>query len=374
MYKPELSIELLITNKCNLRCTYCFEAGHYNDDDIALSCNDNKDLNFEDITDKLIGIAMSDKFNDNYSGINIIFWGGEPTMKPEVVRYIYNKMSRVLKNVSFFMYTNGIHLDKLDDIIMNDDFDLQISYDGKSVTDKYRLTAAGESSHDKVREAICKLYKKGKRFGLKSTITFTDVHLISKVHKDYLELNEELGSHFTFSPSFDTTASNINVEEVLETMSQQLSLMLKNELLMRKKQGNNYQGPIYDGFTSNMGQACSAGTTMFYISNDGYVKHCHSCDYHKGNKDFNIINIHDDNILDTFINMLNNPITKQPEKCNNCISTICKICNVESVVRSKEEKFEDKWNDINTHADLCSIYLLIAKFKAALDMVLAETN
>ena len=67
---PTRTAETLITQKCNLNCTYCFE-----------TCKSNKDIDFDEL---IKGLTKDGKF-DTFPINSFYIFGGEPLMNTELI-------------------------------------------------------------------------------------------------------------------------------------------------------------------------------------------------------------------------------------------------------------------------------------------------
>jgi organic radical activating enzyme len=85
-----------------MRCTYCFEHGHF----------DKKQKPSDELTKNIkekIDYAISNKeFLRNFDGFCINFWGGEPTLNQDFIEELINYYKEN-NRVHFFIYTNGYH-------------------------------------------------------------------------------------------------------------------------------------------------------------------------------------------------------------------------------------------------------------------------
>lgn len=90
-------VMLILTESCNLSCTYCFE--HY---------KSNKRMSFE-TAKKIIDMEM--EMNDGTDECRFTMFGGEPFLEFEMIKRIYDyieaHMSRWNKKVIMFVNTNG---------------------------------------------------------------------------------------------------------------------------------------------------------------------------------------------------------------------------------------------------------------------------
>lgn len=137
---------IILTEKCNLNCSYCYEQ-HKGNDFMALEMGD-KIVTF---INKYIN---EDKVLDSRS-ISINFNGGEPLMNYEVLK----EQLLLFKGNGiddFTISTNLVLADKEKlDFLYNQGASLHISLDGpKEAHDLYRVNHAGEGSFDKVYHDI----------------------------------------------------------------------------------------------------------------------------------------------------------------------------------------------------------------------------
>ena len=94
-------VDLNLTDKCNFRCIYCTEAGT---DKRSYDISDQTVNNFINFIYKLL---ESDFFKKNYTHVSIGFWGGEPTLKMNIIKQILNEFKN-LNTVCFNLFTNRI--------------------------------------------------------------------------------------------------------------------------------------------------------------------------------------------------------------------------------------------------------------------------
>lgn len=144
------SASLLVTEQCNLRCTYCFEE------------HKNKFMTIETAEKTLDFLFEGAKHLKNPVGIT--FFGGEPLLNPDVVCYIiregYNKSKELGIGISFSFITNCTLLpkevaDTIKEYLPLAEFDIQLSIDGTpDIQDEYRIKADGTGSWDMVERTL----------------------------------------------------------------------------------------------------------------------------------------------------------------------------------------------------------------------------
>ena len=160
--KSYYTMEITITDECNLRCTYCFE-GDACQKTTTLDCVD-------DIFIAIDKMFKDQWFMDTFMGIRIGFWGGEPTLRPDILKRFADRYN-TNNLIQFHIYTNGVDISELMDIFKDykEKIKIQVSYDGKRINDIKRLTKNNTPSTDIVRANIYELHEKGYRVSIKST-------------------------------------------------------------------------------------------------------------------------------------------------------------------------------------------------------------
>lgn len=144
------SCSLIVTEQCNLRCTYCFERHKDNYMDQSVAKNS---------IDYLFNNAIL-----TGNSVSITFFGGEPTMNPDIIIYSI-EYGRYLSQqfnipVSFGIITNCVFLpENLEEYLLKNikdiNFSIQLSIDGmQEVQDEYRITRNGKPSYHLVEKTI----------------------------------------------------------------------------------------------------------------------------------------------------------------------------------------------------------------------------
>lgn len=115
------SVWLLLTNKCNLSCKYCW------------SSNYGSDIKKESMTREIIDQSMVFIKENCLEGAGITLFGGEPLLEFALIEYIMNKYP----TMNYGIYTNATLLN--DDIIQffisrRDFIKITLSIDGESST------------------------------------------------------------------------------------------------------------------------------------------------------------------------------------------------------------------------------------------------
>ncbi len=139
-----MHLTLHLTNRCSLRCTYCYASpGHA---DMAM-----------DTVRQAIAWAIQSRSGDaSNENVGVVFFGGEPLLRRDLVRETVRHCQSIERTSSvrfhFKMTTNGLHLD--DEFFEAPDTGrvfVALSHDGtKEAHDAHRVDATGCGSFDRL--------------------------------------------------------------------------------------------------------------------------------------------------------------------------------------------------------------------------------
>lgn len=168
------SATVLLTQACNLRCTYCFQ-GHENN---AITMNISQ-------ADRFISFLTKAAEANGAKTLSIILFGGEPLVNIEIGYYILEKVKRFTeKNEMSYVssiITNGTLLNKgiINKLKEYNCNTIQITLDGiKEIHDSRRMYAGGKGSFEDTVDALKLLRDNG------------DIHTIVRVNIDKTNLTE----------------------------------------------------------------------------------------------------------------------------------------------------------------------------------------
>lgn len=91
-----MNFNILVTNKCNLNCKYCYE-----------KTKKMNELNF-DLANKIIKFIETEIEIYNSKKVKILFHGGEPTLNFEIIKYLIENIEEKIKIKKYYeMTSNG---------------------------------------------------------------------------------------------------------------------------------------------------------------------------------------------------------------------------------------------------------------------------
>lgn len=165
---------LALTEQCNLNCKYCAYMPKY-----INSLNGRYKLKSMTVETAIKAINIFMRASKNNPYISIGFYGGEPLLKFDVIKFCVNYCNEKypFSKIHFDITTNGLLLEK-DEIInflIENDFSITLSLDGpKDIHDRFRRTADNKPSFEMVINNIDKLYRKSPRY-FKEKVSFNAV-------------------------------------------------------------------------------------------------------------------------------------------------------------------------------------------------------
>jgi sulfatase maturation enzyme AslB (radical SAM superfamily) len=341
------SIELTTTAMCNLGCTYCFE-GVKTD---KRRLDDKVDV----IKERIHEFLKADWFLKNYDQLNISFWGGEPTLNPDLVIDIVQEFQQ-LDNVSFHIYTNAFNRARFEKIVQNVNLKklhVQISYDGEDISNKFRVTHSGKGSASQVLDNMnyfARTYP-DLDISLKSTIPLTALGSLHKTWLDFKKLNDHFSDCPNLKVSYAPTIDYVSdlpdqiIPESVAIFRSEFIKIAKEEITFFQKNGRYLCTWFGAGDTK---VHCASGAHMHAINVDGKGYACHGSFYSPNKDEMLGSDIESSNFVNEVIAMSEKykaPLHEVNDICKGCVATTCMICPVSSLDLSKKESFVDRWQD-----------------------------
>ena len=368
------NFDINMTEQCSLRCTYCIENFK------KPTLKNISDLTLKKIIEKFDYLLYNKDFMQNFGGLRICFWGGEPTVNLNGVLKLLNYYKWHPK-VSFFMYSNGYHysdaifeiLKEFSDFTVGDSpkFLTQISYDGIASHDVDRLNLAGKGSALKVKENIFKLNELKIPFIIHPTIAAKNFDKIADNYFEFKRMSKVLNKPLIYSPTIDYMSHYNFTESELESIKE----TLKNQFIKIAPQMIEFYktNKIFDFGWMNPNKAiCHAGDSYSGIEIDGNLYPCHGIFNEPTIKDslkVSSIDLPNDVFLNDILKSTfkyRKTLEQIPDECKNCFTHYCLKCNSTKCSISKKENFESKWTDYTNQPSLCELYKFIGIFRLSL--------
>jgi uncharacterized protein len=175
-----VGLSLQVTDACNLACSYCY---FYDKAPITMS---------REIVDRALDL-LSRESDDSSPAWHINLFGGEPTLRPQLIRYICSQSSMAAesagKSVSFSMTTNGTRFDqRLLDLTTEFGISTMLSLDGnQQAHDRFRRYHNGRGSYEKIMGNLERL-KAAPHFKVRLTISPLTVEYLADSIEELIAL------------------------------------------------------------------------------------------------------------------------------------------------------------------------------------------
>ncbi|HBY20860.1 MAG: hypothetical protein A2Y24_06000 [Clostridiales bacterium GWE2_32_10] len=175
-----------ISNKCNLKCKYCYaQGGNYGREDSILT---------KESIDKIM-----DKLFIKYDRINTVyFFGGEPTLNFENIKYAVDRLSSCYDIKDYRIVTNGTNID--DEMVRyfkEYEFRVYISIDG---SEEIHNLLRGKNTHAIILKNIQKFDLFDMEGQLELICTYTKYHKDNGIgYNDLEEYFKKLGIKYSIS-------------------------------------------------------------------------------------------------------------------------------------------------------------------------------
>lgn len=317
------SAYLLLTENCNLRCTYCFEGG--------TRCTTNymsKETAF-----KTVDYLLEQAVENNVDEIKITFFGGEPMLCPElmtdIMHYAEKRAKESGKTAQYNIITNGtIFNEKVEAFLdvwrgyKNNRIDVQLSIDGiPDIQNANRPCAAeGMQSSQLVETAVAKF----KEYFKKHNVNRENLHIHACVSKTSLPRIYDSFLYFTR----DLDIINSNFAWVIEDDWDDNDLRIFSDQMQKIVRRlvdttTNIKRFPFKHFDKSSG--CSSGQNLVAVDTQGNIYPCHRFFFLNADNRRNVIlgNVADGIIYndrrEQYFGIDYSEIS--PETCQICIAT-----------------------------------------------------
>lgn len=281
-YEPS-GILIMVTQTCNLACTYCYGGG-------GTYGSPNKLMSEKDA---LRAVDIMLERAPHKRRFTVTFFGGEPLLNFPLVQRIVEHCSHIGADreicFDYTMTTNGtIVTAEIVDFLKSHRFTLMVSYDGPG-QDVHRPFATGGSSDAVVRNNLKRLAEAGVPFQLRATLTkqFAKEETIEQL----VQIGQSLGNKKVATSAVSATRNEIFPANQELTVDPEDGKRLQSTFRRITEQNiesarNQSSGrmpvdttgflvkALAEGKAAGLGR-CGAGLGMVAASTDGNLYPCH---------------------------------------------------------------------------------------------------
>lgn len=300
------SMTIYLTLNCNLKCKYCFCGKKY------------KNEMTHDIIEKIL------KFYDKISveNANITFFGGEPLLKLDLIRYViflndkyYNSKFR------FSITTNGTLLTKeVYNYLRENNVDILLSLDGnKESHDENRKFYTGEGSWATIRYNISEFYRE-----LPIRMTFSK-ETVRYLYKNISSLYEEGFNNIAFYPASGEDWKESDID-IFNTQVKLLIDYFYHNYCQGKIINSNWIDKSIWRHICDFKDSCSPGINQLSVTPEGNFYPCNHTNFE--NSTLKIGNIYEGLNIDK-IQWIQEQINILNVECNECaLKKRCNYCYI----------------------------------------------
>ena len=245
---------IFFTNKCNLRCHYCYEK----------NCERNADISYSTL--EAVLDFMQERNNSNEEPITVTIHGGEPLLEyKKIIWFIRQCRAKFQKPVIYSMTSNFTRVnDEIIQEIFPELFRIYVSVDGCAVAhDRNRVDSAGNGTYKMVKKNIQRVLTVRPDLTARMTIAKNTMGLLGESLDSMLNLGlKEISVELNINDSW-------NYEDLLE---------IQNKFRIINKKIKNSTGvcmPQLERKTHRVAKGCcTGGVHNFTINPNGDVFPC----------------------------------------------------------------------------------------------------
>lgn len=312
-------LEIMVANKCNLNCRYCYaHGGDYDCESQILTPNSAKKY-------------LRALFADRYTAVDVVMlFGGEPTIAPDTIRTIceffeqYSSLGIIEKMPIFTMVTNGTLIDEsLARTIKKYNIQVTVSVDGPpEINDQLRVDKTGNGTFAKIERGIKLLQEAGNPPRMIES-TYTTLHKEMGYSKE--DIHQYLQEHFQieriltancepngYDDSLACSVEDIQYNDINDVSIQQSILYLRRKLSQKRF----------------LDLPCGAGYSSIVLLPNGEIYPCH---HFTGNSEYLLSRFNgstfDFGYYPKASSMLSNAQKLKNPQCKDCwAKVLCSAC------------------------------------------------
>jgi len=271
--KPK-SAYIFVTNKCNLKCKYCYEENR---------TGDMSPVTMRQTIDWLVGHYEKEMYTRPFENLTFTFFGGEPLLNFPTVKAGIDYLRTVCDKLNFragvHILSNGTIL--TDEMIQyfrnlkpynNFNWHFQISLDGCEEThNANRVFANDEGSYRVIADNIKKIRDIFPSVGVRMTVTPDNISTLSKDFEAMLSFGVPITN---LTPIVEGDWN----DEVISTFVDELKKCIELYYADGRNQYFNYLHNSLERIVNNSfnrQKGCRAGEFLIGVSTEGKIYPCH---------------------------------------------------------------------------------------------------
>lgn len=321
--RPEYckAAEVLLTDKCNLACKYCYSGGYRSEKTMS------EEFCREMVKKLFLNAYISKVSGKKEDTVYLLFHGGgEPTQAWErlvfTVEYAKELSNKYKIKVSFAIASNGVFSQEKLDYLMNNKFKFRISIDGiGKVNDITRRSIDNNSVYDVIANNLDQLNESGLTFFTASVVTPENIdEMYHFVEYGIKRWNNLYDMRFFMLEETELTQAN---EMNLVNMVKFQELLYKTRELMIKEKIGTYQkySSLEDYLVRNHKGSCMPSIMHMPVFNvNGDILRCNA---HVFDPNAKIGELKDGKLVfdsTVYPRLCANIKGKVNEECNHCIA------------------------------------------------------
>ena len=263
-------LSLQVTDACNLACSYCY---FYEKAPVTMT---------EEVVDLALNLLVRDS-DPAAPSWHINLFGGEPTLRPELIRYICTETSQRAasagKDASFSLTTNGTRFDqRFLDLTTEFGISTMLSLDGnQQAHDRFRKYLDGRGSYEKIMSNL-KYLKAAPYFKVRLTISPLTVEYLADSIEELISLDI---AHIATSPVVEETWTEAHLATFAEQWQRIGAIYIRERLSGRRisikgVDTREAQEPMeICRAPSELDFGCGAATSFVFVNAFGDIYPCH---------------------------------------------------------------------------------------------------
>lgn len=342
---------LELTRNCNFRCSYCCYNGKYDGarshSSVAMT---------QSTIDKAIHFIAKARAKDK--GLNIVFYGGEPLLRFNLIQYFIQKGAKVFPDdTSYSISTNGSLLsDEILSWVVENNISLNLSYDVLEHSGRrYKNGKSSQTDVDKIIQRISRDFPEYWKTEVNLLVTFSDISQLLEIAKAWGCIHVLRGkAPHLISGVAPCTIDDYSIDEdrILKTLRNLMDYYSHNrdnifiETYFKQLCSPVVGRQVYELPDNYSPLVCLPNNARCFIDADGNLGICE-----KTSDNLRLGNLHDGWDYGRINQAVNKLARERIDRCGNCeYFRLCKTCFTNYYYNSErweaDCQWQQKWNRI----------------------------